>query len=111
MAEGNIGEAKVAPAIEAPEPGGWLAESQRKHCAGASPLRTYQGLLNDEIMLPESAIANPDPRQTVVACNALVEALQDQAFFIPGEYAPEMLWGYYAYDYITQAKAGGHAQY
>jgi hypothetical protein len=111
MAEGSIGEAKVAPATEAPEPGGWLAEYQRAHCTGASPLRTYQGLLVDEIVLPESAASHADPLQLVLACNAWVEALCDQAMFIAGEFAPEALWGFYAHDYVTQAKAGGHAQY
>ena len=111
MAEGNIGEARVAPAIEAPEPGGWLAEYQRAHCMGASPLKTYQGLLVDEIVLPESAAAHVDPLQLVLACNAWVEALQDQALFIAGEFAPEALSSFYVHDYLTQAKAGGHAQY
>jgi hypothetical protein len=111
MAEGSIGEPQVAPAIAAPEPGGWLAEHQRAHCRGASPLKTYQGLLVDEIVLPESAAAHADPVQLVLACNAWVEALQDQALFIPGEFAPEALSSFYVHDYITQAKAGGHAQY
>lgn len=111
MAEGNIGEPQVAPAIEAPEPGGWLAEYQRAHCTGASPLHTYQGLLADEIVLPENAAAQNDPLALVLACNAWAEAMQEQAFFIPGEFAPEALWSVYAHDYITQAKAGGHAQY
>jgi hypothetical protein len=111
MAEGNIGEPQVAPTIEAPEPGGWLAEYQRARCTGATPLKTYQGLLSDEIMLPESAVAHPDPVQLVLACSAWVEALQDQALFIAGEFAPEALCSFYVHDYITQAKAGGHAQY
>jgi hypothetical protein len=111
MAEGSIGEPQLAPAIEAPEPGGWLAEYQRAHCTGASPLQTYQGLIADEIIMPESAAKNDDPRQLILACNAWVEALQEQALFIPGEFAPEALWSFYAHDYLTQAKAGGHAQY
>jgi hypothetical protein len=111
MAEGSIGEPQVAPAMAAPEPGGWLAQYQRAHCTGASPLKTYQGLLVDEIVLPESAAAHADPVQLVLACNAWVEALQDQALFIPGEFASEALSSFYVHDYITQAKAGGHAQY
>jgi hypothetical protein len=47
----------------------------------------------------------------VLACNAWVEALQDQALFIAGEFAPEALASFYVHDYIKQAKAGGHAQY
>lgn len=101
----------MAPAIDAPEPGGWLAEYQRKHCTGATPLKTYQGLLSDEIVLPENSAAHADPAQLVMACNAWAQALQEQAYFIPGEFAPEALWSYYAHDYVTQAKAGGHAQY
>jgi hypothetical protein len=62
-------------------------------------------------VLPESAAANTEPLQLVLACNAWVEALQDQLFFIPGEFAPEALWSFYVHDYISQAKAGGHAQY
>lgn len=111
MAEGSIGEPQVAPALDAPEPGGWLAEYQRAHCTGASPLTTYQGLIADEIVLPESAATHADPAQLVLACNAWVEALQDQGFFIAGEFAPEALWSFYAHDYVMQAKAGGHAQY
>lgn len=111
MAEGSIGEPQVAPSVEAPEPGGWLAEYQRAHCTGASPLKTYQGLLSDEIVLPENAAAHADPLHLVLACNAWVEALVDQAMFIPGEFAPEALCSFYAHDYLTQAKAGGHANY
>jgi len=111
MAEGSIGEPRIAPAIEGPEPGGWLAQYQRARCTNASPLQTYQGLLFDEIVLPESAAAHDEPLQLVLACNAWAEALLDQAFFIPGEFAPEALFSFYAHDYLTQAKAGGHAQY
>ncbi len=111
MAEGSIGEPQVAPAVETPEPGGWLAQYQRTRCTGSSPLQTYQGLLVDEIVLPESAAASAEPSYLVLACNAWVEALRDQAHFIPGEFAPEALWSYYAHDYVAQAKAGGHAQY
>jgi hypothetical protein len=111
MAEGSIGEPQVAPAVEGPAPGGWLGEYQRARCSGASPLQTYQGLLADEIVLPENAAANSDPIQLVLACNAWTEALQEQALFIPGEFAPEALCSFYVHDYFTQAKAGGHAQY
>jgi hypothetical protein len=111
MAEGSIGEPQVAPAVEAPEPGGWLAEYQRARCTGATPLQTYQGLLADEIVLPENAAAHAEPHYLVLACNAWVEALLEQGQFIPGEFAPEALWSFYAHDYVAQAKAGGHAQY
>jgi hypothetical protein len=93
------------------EPGGWLAEHQRAHCAGASPLTTYQGLICDEIVLPQSADAAEDPAQLVLAANAFVDAAQNQALLIIGEFAPEAVWSRHAHDYITQAKTGGHAQY
>lgn len=89
----------------------WVVEHQRAHCNGATALTTFQGLLSDEIVLPQSAADHPDPAQLILACNALVDALQDQAYFLPGEYAQEMLFSYYAHDYLTQAKTGGHAQY
>jgi hypothetical protein len=93
------------------EPGGWLAEYQRAHCAGGSALSTFQGLIADEIVLPQSAADHPDPSQLALANNAWVDALMNQAYFIAGEFAPEALWSYYAHDYLAQAKNGGHAQY
>jgi hypothetical protein len=93
------------------EPGGWLAEYQRAHCAGDSALSTYQGLLADEIVLPQSAAENSDPAVLVFACNAWAEAMQNQVMLIAGEYAPEATWSYYVHDYLSQAMAGGHAQY
>lgn len=93
------------------EPGGWLAEFQRTHCAGSSALSTYQGMLADEIVLPQSAADNSDPAVLALACNAWAEAMQNQVMLIAGEYAPEATWSYYVHDYLTQAMAGGHAQY
>jgi hypothetical protein len=93
------------------EPGGWLAEFQRARCAGDSALSTYQGMLADEIVLPQSAAENSDPAILVLACNAWAEAMQNQVMLIAGEYAPEVTWSYYVHDYLTQAMAGGHAQY
>jgi hypothetical protein len=93
------------------EPGGWLAEYQRAHCAGGSALSTYQGLLTDEIVLPQSAVDASDPAVLALACNAWAEAMQNQVMLLPGEYAPEAAWSYYVQDYLTQAMAGGHAQY
>ncbi len=93
------------------EPGGWLAEYQRAHCTGASPLTTYQGLLADEIVLPKSAADHTDALQLVLACNAWSEAMKGQVFLIAGEFAPEALWSLYAHDYVSQTRAGGHAQY
>jgi hypothetical protein len=93
------------------EPGGWLAEHQREHCAGDSALTTYQGVIADEIVLPESAAAARDPKALVEAANAWAEAMQKQAFYIAGEYAPEAVWGFFAHEYVTDALANGHAHY
>lgn len=93
------------------EPGGWLAEYQRAHCKGATAFDTFQGCVADEIVLPQSAHDHADPAQLVLACNAWTDAMLRQIYFIPGEFAPEALTSYYAHDYWTQVKAGGHAQY
>jgi hypothetical protein len=95
--------------IEQPVP--WLVEYQRAQCTGASPLTTFQGLICDEIVLPQSAADHNDPAQLVLAADAWVDALLSQAFFLPGEFAQEALLSYYAHDYLTQVTAGGHAQY
>jgi len=93
------------------EPGGWLAEFQRGRSTGASPLATYQGLLADEIVLPQSALDNSDPAQLVLASCAWTDALLDQVFMVHGEFAPESSFSAYAHDYLVQASAGGHAAY
>jgi hypothetical protein len=93
------------------EPGGWLAEHQRATCTGASALTTYQGLIADEIVLPQSAADARDPAQFVLACDAFVDAAQNHAYLIAGEFAPEAVWNFYAHDYINQARGGGHEQY
>src|SRR5690349_19697847 len=93
------------------EPGGWLAEHQRAHCRGDSALATFQGLIADEIVLPQSAADARDPKVLVEAANAWAEAMQKQASFIAGEYAPEAVWGFFAHDYVTDALAHGHAHY
>jgi hypothetical protein len=93
------------------ETGGWLAEHQRQRRLGHSALDTYQGVLFDEIVLPQSAVDAKDPLQLVLACGALNDSLQDQALLIAGEYAPEVLFSHFAHDYLVQASTGGHAQY
>jgi hypothetical protein len=102
-------EAAPAETIEQPVP--WLIQYQRAQCTGESPLATFQGLLCDEIVLPQSAADHPDPAQLVLAADALADALLSQAQFLPGEFAQEALWSYYTRDYFTQVSAGGHAQY
>jgi hypothetical protein len=96
-------------AIEAPVP--WIVQHQRAQCAGDSPLTTFQGLICDEIVLPQSAADHSDPSHLVLAADAWVEALLNQALFLPGEFAQEALWSYYARDYFAQVSAGGHDQY
>lgn len=96
---------------ETPEPGGWLAEYQRAHCLGRSPLDTFQGVLSDEIVLPQGAADHADPEQLVLATRAWADALLNQAYFIPGEFAQEALWSFHVHDYLMQAKAAGHVQY
>lgn len=96
-------------AIEQPVP--WIVQYQRAQCSGASSLTTFQGLICDEIVLPQSAAEHSDPAQLVLATDAWVEALINQAQFLPGEFAPEALWSFYARDYFTQVSSGGHAQY
>jgi hypothetical protein len=98
--------------VETPEqPLPWLIEYQRAQCNGGSPLTTFQGLFADEIVLPQSAVDHHDPAQLVLAMDAWVEGLLSQAYFLPGEFAQEALWSYYARDYFTQVIAGSHAQY
>jgi hypothetical protein len=96
-------------AIEQPVP--WIVQYQRAQCAGGSPLTTFQGLIHDEIVLPQSAAEHNDPAQLVLAADAWFEALINQAHFLPGEFAQEALWSFYARDYLAQASAGGHDQY
>lgn len=105
-------EATEPPPVEAIEqPVPWIVQYQRVQCTGASPLTTFQGLLCDEIVLPQSAADHGDPAQLVLATDAWVEALTNQIYFLPGEFAQEALWSFYARDYLTQVSEGGHAQY
>ncbi|MCX7358749.1 MAG: hypothetical protein NT015_11515 [Alphaproteobacteria bacterium] len=105
-------EATEPPPVEAIEqPVPWIVQHQRVHCSGASPMATFQGLICDEMVLPQSAAEHNDPAQLVLAADAWVEALTNQALFLPGEFAQEALWSYYARDYLTQVNTGGHEQY
>lgn len=102
-----------APTEEAPppEPGGWLAEHQRAHCAGSDAMSTYQGMLADELVLPQSAADAPDPAALVSAATQYARTMQSAAFFLPGEFAQEAMWSFHANDYVQQAMQGGHALY
>jgi len=74
--------------------------------------RVGQATFNAEIArLQYEALQNSDPAQIAAAADAWVEALTHQAHFLPGEFAHEALWSYYARDYVTQVTAGGHEQY
>jgi hypothetical protein len=100
------------PPVEAMEqPVPWIVQYQRAQCAGGSPLTTFQGVIIDEIVLPKGAAEHTDPVQIVLAADAWVEALMNQAHFLPGEFAQEALWSFYARDYLTQVSTGGHDQY
>ena len=86
-----------AAAIEQAVP--WIVQYQRAQCLGGSPLNTFQGVVCDEIILPQSAAESGDPAQLVAAADAWVEALTNQAQYLPGEFAQEALWSLYARDY------------
>ena len=98
-----------AAAIEQAVP--WIVQYQRAQCLGGSPLNTFQGVVCDEIILPQSAAESGDPAQLVAAADAWVEALTNQAQYLPGEFAQEALWSLYARDYVAQVSVGGHDQY
>lgn len=93
------------------EPGGWLAEFQRGRCAGDSALATYQGLLADEIVLPQSAADNADPAVLVLASVTWTDAMLEQLLYIHGEFAQESSFSFFTHVYLVQATAGGHAAY
>src|SRR6185295_8099246 len=91
--------------------GGWLAEYQRGKRAGGSALETFQGGWVDEIVVPESAANASDPAAMVRAAVAFADAMQNQAAYLPGEFAQEAAWIFYVNDYLDQVKDGGHVQY
>ncbi len=94
----------------APEPGGFLAELQRTRCKGDSALTTFQGMRFDEIVVPEAA-DNGDPADFVDAVNEYAALMMETFHYLPGEFAVEAACSHYAHDYVTQALAGGHAEY
>jgi hypothetical protein len=104
-------ETSETPTEIADAPVPWIVQHQRAQCTGDSPLATFQGVICDEIVLPQSAAEHSDPAQLVMATDAWVDALLNQAQFLPGEFAQEALWSYYARDYFMQVSAGGHDQY
>lgn len=93
------------------EVGGWLIEHQRVRCQGGSALDTYQGMLADEIVIPQSAMDDKSPEAAVNAATRFADILEKQALFLPGEYAQEASWSFYVSDYLSQVKSGGHGYY
>ncbi|WP_395647486.1 hypothetical protein [Terricaulis sp.] len=94
-----------------PVPPPWIEQFQREHLAGDTALTTFQGLLTDELILPRGALDSKDPAALVNASIAFVNSMQNDALLLPGEFAQEALWGYFAQDYVNQAREGGHVQY
>ena len=110
--DGGTGTTQPAAAeLPAYEVGGWLIEHQRVHRQGNSSLDTYQGLLADEIVVPQSAMDDDNPEAAVRAATRFAEMMENQALLLPGEFAQEASWCFYVSDYLTQVKAGGHGQY
>ncbi|MBL8531933.1 MAG: hypothetical protein JNK94_09380 [Hyphomonadaceae bacterium] len=92
-------------------PEGWLAEHQRATLAGGDPMSTFQGVLVDEIILPQSAADQADPNALVTAATNYAHAMRVAGLFLPGEFAQEAMWSYYAQDFVQQARQGGLEQY
>jgi hypothetical protein len=104
-------ETGIPQAAIVEQSGGWLADYQRAKHAGGSAMNTFQGVLVDEIVLPQSAVEAPDPAAMVRAAIAFADAMQTHAFYLPGEFAQEAAWIFYVNDYLDQVKDGGHVQY
>ncbi|HRE44868.1 MAG TPA: hypothetical protein PKY87_12995 [Terricaulis sp.] len=93
----------------ASEPGGYLAEVQRRRCAGDSALTTFQGLRVDAIIVRADAVASPEA--LIAEVSGFADAMLHEAQLLPGEFAAEAVGSFYARDYLAQALSGGHAQY
>lgn len=94
-----------------PPPPPWIENYQREHLKGASAMTTFQGLLHDEVIVPQSALDAADPNLLADASIAFVNSMNDEALLLPGEYAQEALWSFFALDYVQQTAQGGHVQY
>ncbi len=92
-------------------PPSWLEVMQRAACDGSTALSTFQGMLADEVLLPQSAMDAKDPMAALRATLDYASVLENQAFLIPGEYALEALTGKWAVHYIEETRAGGHVAY
>jgi hypothetical protein len=100
-----------APGEPIVAPPSWIELRQRAACDGSTALSTFQGMLSDEIVLPQGAMDSKDPMAAVRATLDFTAVLENQAFLIPGEYALEALTGKWAIHYIEETRAGGHVQY
>src|SRR5262245_8294739 len=94
-----------------PPPPPWIKTFQRERLGGDSALTTFQGLLHDELIVPQSALDAADPNALANANIAFVNSMNEEAHLLPGEYAQEALWSFFALDYVHQAAQGGHVQY
>jgi hypothetical protein len=94
-----------------PPPPPWIDQYQRANLSGESALTTFQGLIVDELIVPRGALEANDPAVAAEASIAFVNSMQDEALFLPGEFAQEALWSYFALDYVTKVAQGGHVQY
>ncbi len=94
-----------------PAPPPWIEIYQRKHLDGDTALTTFQGLLIDEMLVPRGALESSDPAALTDATIAFVNSMQEEALLLPGEFAQEALWSFFALDYVSQAAKGGHVQY
>jgi hypothetical protein len=104
----------VEPEVQNAEftpPPSWVEVFQRAHLDGATALTTFQGMLADEIVIPKAAFDAPDPMAVVRATIDYSRVLEDQAFFVPGEYALEAFTGRWAIHYVEEVRAGGHLSY
>jgi len=74
-------------------------------------METYQGLIADEIVIPQSAWESADPKAAIAAAVRFAEVMENQALMLPGEFAQEASWCFYVNDYLAQVRAGGHGLY
>lgn len=89
----------------------WLADHQRAQCDGRSALTTFQGMLVDEIVAPQSSFDAENPGALVHATAAFCRQMQNGAMLLPGEFAQEAMWSFHVEFYRLQVAEGGHAQY
>lgn len=97
--------------LSTPEPGGMVAQLQRRRLKGDSALSTFQGMRFDEIVILRANAEAIDASAFVAAVNAYAVLMMREFHFLPGEFAQEAAYSYHATDYVAAALAGGHAAY